>query len=90
MAVRAVAWSVYKPENARMLAEMAVADTGMGSIESKIAKNTRKTFGTLRDLLRARTVGVIEDRPERGMVVYGKPVGVVGAVCPSQTPRRRL
>ena len=86
MAVRAVAWSVYKPENARMLAEMAVADTGMGSIESKIAKNTRKTFGTLRDLLRARTVGVIEDRPERGMVVYGKPVGVVGAVCPSTNP----
>lgn len=86
MAVRAVAWSVFKPENARMLAEMAVAETGLGNVESKITKNTRKTFGTLRDLLRARTVGVIEECPDRGLVRYGKPVGVVGAICPATNP----
>ena len=27
-AVRALAWSIYKPEHARELAELAVADTG--------------------------------------------------------------
>ena len=86
MAVRAVAWSICKPENARMLAEMAVADTGLGNVESKVVKNVRKTFGTLRDLLRARTVGVVEECRERGLAVYGKPVGVVGAVCPSTNP----
>ena len=86
MAVRAVAWSVFKPENARMLAEMAVAETGLGNVESKITKNTRKTFGTLRDLLRAKTVGVIEECPDRGLVRYGKPVGVVGAICPATNP----
>ncbi len=85
-AVRALAWSIYKPEHARMLAELAVADTGLGDVESKVIKNTRKTFGTLRDLLRARTVGVISEEPERGIVKYGKPVGVVGAVCPSTNP----
>lgn len=85
-AVTALAWSIYKPENARMLAELAVEDTGLGNVESKVIKNTRKTFGTLRDLLRARTVGVIEDDPARGLVKYGKPVGVVGAVCPSTNP----
>lgn len=85
-AVTALAWSIYKPEHARMLAEMAVEDTGLGDVESKVIKNTRKTFGTLRDLLRARSVGVIEEQPERGLVLYGKPVGVVGAVCPSTNP----
>ena len=73
-AVTALAWSLYKPENARALAEMAVADTGLGNVADKITKNTRKTFGTLRDLLRVRSTGVIEEDPARGLVVYAKPV----------------
>ncbi len=85
-AVRALAWSIYKPEHARLLAELAVEDTGLGNVESKVIKNTRKTFGTLRDLLRAKTVGVIQEDPARGLVKYAKPVGVVGAVCPSTNP----
>jgi sulfoacetaldehyde dehydrogenase len=85
-AVAALAWSVYKPENARALAELAVADTGLGNVADKITKNQRKTFGTLRDLLRVRTVGVIEEDRARGIVKYGKPVGVVGAICPSTNP----
>ena len=85
-AVTALAWSIYKPENAKMLAELAVEDTGLGNVSSKITKNTRKTFGTLRDLMRVKTVGVISEEPERGLVKYGKPVGVVGAVCPSTNP----
>ena len=85
-AVTALAWSIYKPAHARMLAEMAVADTGLGTADSKVIKNTRKTFGTLRDLMRARSVGVIDEQSEKGLVLYGKPVGVVGAVCPSTNP----
>ena len=85
-AVTALAWSIYKPENAKHLAELAVEDTGLGNVQSKIIKNTRKTFGTLRDLLRAKTVGIILEQPEIGLVQFGKPVGVVGAVCPSTNP----
>ncbi|MEM7425880.1 MAG: aldehyde dehydrogenase family protein [Pseudomonadota bacterium] len=85
-AVTALAWSIYKPENAEMLAKLAVEDTGLGNVPSKIIKNTRKTFGTLRDLSRAKTTGIIEDNPETGMVKYAKPVGVVAAVCPSTNP----
>lgn len=85
-AVTALAWSIYQPGNARDLAEMAVEDTGLGNVESKVIKNTRKTFGTLRDLLRVRSVGMIDDDPKRGIVKYGKPVGVVAAVCPSTNP----
>lgn len=85
-AVTALAWSLYQPANARELAELAVKDTGLGNVDSKVIKNTRKTFGTLRDLLRVRSVGVIEDDTGNGMVKYGKPVGIVAAVCPSTNP----
>tara|TARA_B100000676_G_scaffold238316_1_gene238673 strand:- start:1011 stop:2456 length:1446 start_codon:yes stop_codon:yes gene_type:complete len=85
-AVTAIAWAVYDPENARALAELAVEDTGLGNVPDKIIKNQRKTFGTLRDLMRVRTVGVIEDLPEKGLVKYAKPVGVVAAVTPSTNP----
>ena len=84
--VTAVAWSVYKPENARRLADQAVADTGIGNADDKVIKNQRKTFGTLRDLMRVRTVGIIEQDSGNGMVKYGKPVGVVAAITPSTNP----
>lgn len=85
-AVMAVAWSLYKPENARALAELAVKDTGIGNVPDKIVKNQRKTFGTLRDLLRVKSVGIIEEDKEKGLVKYAKPVGIVGAVTPSTNP----
>ncbi len=85
-AVTAIAWSLYKPEHARELAEMAVRDTGLGNVADKFTKNQRKTFGTLRDLLRAKTVGIIEEDSARGLVKYAKPVGVVAAVTPSTNP----
>ncbi|NNC65060.1 MAG: aldehyde dehydrogenase family protein [Gammaproteobacteria bacterium] len=85
-AVTALAWSVYKSEHAKELAELAVRDTGMGNVPDKITKNQRKTFGTLRDLLRAKTVGIIEQLPELGLVKYAKPVGVVAALTPSTNP----
>ncbi|NKC15609.1 MAG: aldehyde dehydrogenase family protein [Gammaproteobacteria bacterium] len=85
-AVTALAWVVYREDNARALAELAVADTGLGNVPDKIIKNQRKTFGTLRDLLRVKTVGVIARDPAKGLVKYAKPVGVVAAVTPSTNP----
>jgi sulfoacetaldehyde dehydrogenase len=85
-AVTALAWSIYKPENARRLAEIAVEVTGIGEVESKVVKNQRKTFGTLRDLLRVKSTGIIEEIPDKGLVLYAKPVGVVGAITPSTNP----
>jgi len=85
-AVRALAWSLYKPEHARALAELAVEDTGLGNVPDKIIKKQRKTFGTLRDLLRAKTVGEIERDDKRGIVKFAKPMGVIGAITPSTNP----
>ena len=85
-AVTAIAWSIYKPENAKRFAEIAVEVTGIGRVDSKIIKNTRKTFGTLRDLLRVKSTGIIEEIPEKGLVKWAKPVGVVAAITPSTNP----
>jgi sulfoacetaldehyde dehydrogenase len=85
-AVTALAWSIYRPDNARRLAEIAVEVTGIGDVESKVIKNQRKTFGTLRDLLRVKSTGVIEEIPEKGLIKYAKPVGVVAAITPSTNP----
>ncbi|MET3793725.1 acylating sulfoacetaldehyde dehydrogenase [Aquamicrobium terrae] len=85
-AVRALAWSLYKPEHAREVAELAVIDTGLGNVADKITKKQRKTFGTLRDLLRGKSVGIIEEDREKGIVKYAKPMGVIGAVTPSTNP----
>ena len=85
-AVTALAWSLYKPENAEALARMAVDDTGLGNAADKVVKNQRKTFGTLRDLMRVKSVGIVEEQPALGLVKYAKPVGVVGAVTPSTNP----
>jgi sulfoacetaldehyde dehydrogenase len=85
-AVTALAWSIYEPARAQELAEIAVVDTGLGNVPSKIIKNQRKTFGCLRDLMRVKTVGIIEDDPAKGLVKYAKPVGVVAAIAPSTNP----
>ena len=84
--VTALAWSLYKNDNATMLAQLAVDDTQLGNVKDKIIKNQRKTFGTLRDLMRVQTVGMIEDNPQLGIRKYAKPVGVVAAVTPSTNP----
>ncbi len=85
-AVTALAWSLYNPEHAKELAALAVADTKLGNVPDKIVKKQRKTFGTLRDLLRVKSVGVIEEDKKRGIVKYAKPVGVVCAITPSTNP----
>jgi sulfoacetaldehyde dehydrogenase len=85
-AVTALAWSLYNPPHAKELAELAVADTKLGNVPDKIIKKQRKTFGTLRDLLRVKTVGIIEEDKARGIVKYAKPVGVVCAITPSTNP----
>ena len=86
LAVVAAGWAIIEPARNRELAEMAVADTGVGNVEDKVRKNHRKTFGLLRDLRGARSVGVIAEDPARGLVEIARPVGVVCAITPSTNP----
>jgi sulfoacetaldehyde dehydrogenase len=86
MVVAAAGWAIVEPARNRELAELAVADTGIGNVEDKVRKNYRKTFGLLRDLQGARSVGVIAEDAARGIVEIARPVGVVCAITPSTNP----
>ena len=84
--VAAAGWAIIEPGRNRELAQMAVADTGIGNVEDKIRKNHRKTLGLLRDLRGAPSVGVIAEDPAKGLVEIARPVGVVCAITPSTNP----
>ena len=84
--VAAAGWAIIEPGRNRELAELAVSDTGTGNVEDKVRKNHRKTFGLLRDLQGALSVGVIAQDPARGLTEIARPVGVVCAVTPSTNP----
>ena len=84
--VAAAGWAIMEPGRNRTLAELAVADTGVGVVEDKVRKNYRKTLGLLRDLQATRTVGVISEDNATGLIEIARPVGVVCAVTPSTNP----
>lgn len=84
--VAAAAWEVFKLENAEACARMAVEETKMGIYEHKLIKHQKKTVGTLRDLDGVKTVGIIEEDKERGLIKIAKPVGVIGALSPVTNP----
>lgn len=84
--VTAAGWAIINEKNNHMLTTMAIEDTGIGRYEDKIRKNYRKTLGLLRDLKGAKSVGVIAEYPEKGLIEIARPVGVVGAVVPSTNP----
>ena len=84
--VTAAGWAIMKPTRNKLLAEIAVRDTGLGNIEDKITKNHRKTLGLLRDLQGAVSTGVLAEHPELGITEIARPVGVVAAVVPSTNP----
>ena len=85
-AALACGWAIMKPENNRVLAEMAVRDSGLGNVKDKIQKNHRKTLGLLRDIAAVKTVGVVAEYPEKGLTEIARPVGVVAAITPSTNP----
>ena len=84
--ILAVAWEIIQPVNNHELSEMAVKHTGLGDVEDKKRKNRRKTIGLLRDLKGVKTVGVIEQNEERGLIEIARPIGVIGAIVPSTNP----
>jgi len=89
-AVAAVGWQLVKEEHVEACAKLAYEETQMGDYEHKVAKISKKTMGTLRDLHGLRTVGVVEHDEVRGIKKYAKPVGVIGALTPCTNPTATL
>lgn len=76
---RALAWSTANMETATRLAHMSVDESGLGS---RTPTRRAKVLGILRDALRQKSMGIIEEIPEKGIVKYAKPAGVVAALIP--------
>lgn len=82
---QAMAWAVANETTFTRLARMGVEESGIGDPESRVGKRI-KVMGILRDVLRQKSVGVIEELPERGIVKYAKPVGLIASLVPTTNP----
>jgi len=80
---QAIGWAAANPESAETLASMSVDESGMGSREPR---RRAKVLGILRDALRQKSMGIIEEIPEKGIVKYAKPAGVICSLIPVTSP----
>ena len=84
--ITAMVWAVAQEERSEEIARFTVEETQLGNYEGKYLKIHRKTRATLMDIIDDRSVGVIEEDPERNIIKIAKPVGVIGALSPSTNP----
>ena len=80
---RAIAWAGGNEPTAIRLANMSVDESGMGKREPT---RRAKVLGILRDALRQKSMGIIEEDASRGLVKYAKPAGVVASLIPVTSP----
>jgi sulfoacetaldehyde dehydrogenase len=81
--IQAIGWAAGNEATAARLASMSVDESGMGSREPG---RRSKVLGILRDALRQKSMGVIEEIPEKAIVKYAKPAGVIAALIPVTSP----
>lgn len=84
-AIRSVAQMVANSKTFHELVELGISESNFGDPISREAKRF-KIRGILRDCLRQKSVGIIEEIPEKKLVKYAKPVGVIGCVIPATNP----
>src|SRR5688500_7113213 len=70
---QATAWAGANEVRATRLAQGRAAGRG-------------KVLGILRDALRQKSMGVIEELPAKGIVKYAKPAGVIASLIPVTSP----
>ena len=80
---RAIAWAGGNEPTAIRLANMSVDESGMGKREPT---RRAKVLGILRDALRQKSMGIIEEDASRGLVKYAKPAGVIASLIPVTSP----
>jgi acetaldehyde dehydrogenase (acetylating) len=73
-------------DNVETLARTAVEETGFGNVPDKIIKNTLAAVNVPRAIRGMRTVGILREDREKGIVEVASPVGVVAAVIPCTNP----
>lgn len=71
---------------AEPLARLAVEETGYGNVPDKILKNRLGSVDVPRAIRGMKTIGILREDSEKGIVEVAAPVGVVAAVIPSTNP----
>ena len=66
------------------LAEMAVAETGLGKVEDKIVKNHFGSQVVYDNMKGKRSVGILQD--EGGILEIAEPFGIIAGVTPTTNP----
>src|SRR5581483_11825307 len=73
-------------EQAQHLARLAIEETKFGVLEDKAIKNMVATEFVYDYVKDKRTVGVIREFPERGLLELAEPIGVIFSLIPITNP----
>lgn len=79
----AITWEFVN--NKKLVEELAIFsfnECRMGDVQSKIIKTISKCRGVYFDVKNEKSVGIVEEIPEKGLVRIAKPVGVIGSLVP--------
>jgi acetaldehyde dehydrogenase (acetylating) len=71
---------------AERIARLAVEETGYGVVADKVQKNLFSSERVYQALRGMKTVGIVREDREQGVIEVAAPVGVVAAVLPSTNP----
>jgi sulfoacetaldehyde dehydrogenase len=82
---QALGWATANEKTFGRIVEMSVRESGLGDPEGRNSKRM-KIMGVLRDALRQRSTGIVEEIPEKGIVKYAKPAGVIASLVPTTNP----
>ena len=72
--------------NAEPLARLAVEETGYGNVRDKVAKNLLNSDLLHKAIRPLKTVGIIREDPEKGLIEIAEPVGIIAAILPTTNP----
>ena len=82
---QALGWATANEKTFGRIVAMSVEESGLGDPEGRNSKRM-KILGVLRDTLRQKSTGIIEENPAKGIVKYAKPAGVIASLVPTTNP----
>jgi succinate-semialdehyde dehydrogenase len=82
--VKTIGKTIY--DNAEVLAEEAVKESGFGRVDSKTWKQKKTCVAAWRYLRDKKSTGIIEEDFLHEVITYAKPIGVIACVAPSTNP----
>ena len=78
---QALGWAVANETTFTRLSLKSIEESGLGDRDTRPNKRS-KVIGILRDVLPEKSMGIVEELPEKGIVKYAKPVGVIAGLVP--------